>query len=220
MTLRQPVLSLLLGLRLRARWRQVNWRSHGVTALAAVAAFVAVQLWQTRDVPAGPAPDFRLPLLPLAGSAAHPAGQPPLGFNAVTAAAVTVEGRDSASIGLTEWRAAHPGRAVAVHLWSDWCPFCKAEAASVSRVAADWPVLTVASRSGDAARVARYMAQQGWTWTTAVDPHGDVARRYGLPMVPVWLVVDPQGRISSVATGYTTELGMRARLWWAQQNPM
>ncbi|GAB4090010.1 thioredoxin domain-containing protein [Hydrogenophaga soli] len=219
MTLRQPVRSPLPGSGLRARWRQVNWCSHGVTALTAVVAWVAVQLWQTRDVPAGPAPDFRLPLLPQAGSAAHPAGQATLGLNAVTAT-VTAEGRGPASISLAKWRAAHPGRAVAVHLWSDWCPFCKAEASSVSRVAADWPVLTVASRSGDAARVARYMAQQGWTWTTAVDPHGDVARRYGLPMVPVWLVVDPQGRISSVATGYTTELGMRARLWWAQQNPM
>lgn len=220
MTPRQPVRSPLPGSGLRARWRQVNWRSHGVTALTAVAAFVAVQLWQTRDVPAGPAPDFRLPLLPQAGSAAHPAGQATLGLNAVTATAVTAEGRGPASISLAEWRAAHTGRAVAVHLWSDWCPFCKAEASSVSRVAADWPVLTVASRSGDTTRVTRYMAQQGWTWTTAVDPQGEVARRYGLPMVPVWLVVDPQGRISSVATGYTTELGMRARLWWAQHNPI
>jgi hypothetical protein len=29
------------------------------------------------------------------------------------------------------------------------------------------------------------------------------------------VVVDADGNIRSVATGYTTELGMRARLWWA-----
>lgn len=198
--------------RLSERLRRVPWRTHLGTALVAVAAFVAVQLWQTRDAPVGPAPDFRLPLLPQATAAADAAARRPQGPGVATA----VDGHGTASISLAEWRAAHPGQAVAVHLWSDWCPFCKAEASSVSRVAADWPVLTVASRSGDAAQVARHMAMQGWTWTTVVDPRGDVARRYGLPMVPVWLVVDPEGRISSVATGYTTELGMRARLWWAQ----
>lgn len=180
--------------RLTERLRQVRWRAHLGSALVALGVFVGVQAWQTRDVPTGAAPDFSLPLAAPAG-AGGPHGQ---------------------AIRLSEWRATHPGQAVAVHLWSDWCPFCRAEASSVSRVAADWPVLTVASRSGDATQVARTLTQQGWAWTTAVDPHGDVARSYGLPMVPVWLVVDPQGRISSVATGYTTELGMRARLWWAQ----
>ena len=89
------------------------------------------------------------------------------------------------------------------------------EESSVTRVAADWPVLTVATRSGQAAQVARYMVQRQLPWVAVVDPAGDVSKAYGLSAVPAWVVLDAQGHIRSVATGYTTELGMRARLWWA-----
>lgn len=173
-----------------------SWRSHLSTLAVALAAMVAVQAWQTRDAPRGVAPAFSALLV----------------ANGAAPAMLAADGH----IGLDEWRAAHPGRAVAVHIWSDWCPFCRAEENSVTAVAADWPVLTVASRSGDAAQVTRWMAQRGLNWATAIDPAGQVARTYGLAVVPAWVVVAPDGHISSVATGYTTELGMRARLWWAQ----
>ena len=188
------------------RWAQAlrrDWRSHLGSVLVAVAAFSAVQWWQTQDAPRGAAPDFTLPLQRTAAGLQAAAG------------AVAADG----VVSLHEWQQAHPGRAVAVHIWSEWCPFCKAAESSVTRVAADWPVLTVAARSGDANQVARFMTQRGLNWVTGLDPSGDVGRRYGLTMVPVWLVVAPDGRISSVAPGYTTELGMRARLWWAQYSP-
>lgn len=181
--------------------RGIRWRSHLATGVAALAAVVAVQWWQTRHAPTGAAPDFNLFLQPTAAA------------QRVAQGAVAADGL----VSLAEWRAAHPGRAVAVHLWSDWCPFCQTEESSVSRVAADWPVLTVAARSGGAAQVQRVLQQRGLDWVVGLDPDGTVGRAYGLAMVPVWIVVAPDGHLSSVATGYTTELGMRARLWWAQQ---
>lgn len=87
----------------------------------------------------------------------------------------------------------------------------------MTAVAQDWPVLTVAARSGSGAKVAQFMAQRGLNWpTTVVDPNGEVGQRFGMAMVPVWVVLNPNGHISSVSAGYTTELGMRARLWLAQ----
>lgn len=174
-----------------------SWRSHLGTVLVALAAMLAVNAWQTRHVPSGPGPEFTLPV------SIGPGAPPVAGVGQGT------------GLGLAQWRAAHPGRAVAIHIWSDWCPFCKAEEGSVTRVAADWPVLTVASRSGDVAQVSRFMAQRGLPWVASLDPKGEVSKAYGLGAVPAWVVLDANGHIRSVATGYTSELGMRARLWWA-----
>lgn len=176
---------------------KATWRSHLLTVAVALTAMWAVNTWQTRHAPSGPAPDFTAPLM-WGPVAKVPAGMP-----------------DGHPLSLNEWRSAHPGQPVALHIWAEWCPFCKMAESSVTRVAADWPVLTVASRSGDAAQVKRFMAQRGLPWAASVDPRGDISKTYRLSAVPAWVVLDAEGRISSITTGYTTELGMRARLWWA-----
>lgn len=175
-----------------------KWRSHLTTLAVFVVAVAAVELWRTRDVPAGLAPEFVL--------------------QAVTgpAAPQAIQAMAGQTVSLAQWRAGHPGGPVAVHIWAEWCPYCKLEEAAVTRVSADWPVLTVAYRSGDGPQVARVMAQRQLPWVAAVDPGGTVMTAYGLSVVPAWIVLDASGHISSVATGYTTEWGMRARLWWAQ----
>lgn len=179
------------------RWTQ-NWKSHLGTVLVAIVAFSAVQLWQTRNAPQGMAPDFTLLLLPAAANAAS-ADPAPAGF-----------------VSLALWRKAHPGQAIAIHVWADWCPICRAEESSVSSVGQDWPVLTIATQSSEGPKLQRYKAQRGLDWVTALDPEGQIGRLYGLGGVPAWIVVAPDGDISSVTMGYTTELGMRVRLWWAQ----
>lgn len=166
-----------------------NWRAHALTLLLLVGVVLGINAWQTRHVPAGAAPVFQAEL-------AGPADTPPLTLEA--------------------WRARHPGRAVALHFWADWCPICRAEEGSVSAVQQDWPVLTVAMRSGDAARVARVLQQRELPWLTAVDADGSLAAAYGLKAVPAWIVLDAQGRIRHASVGYTPELGMRMRLWLAQ----
>ncbi len=172
-----------------ALWRWLtDWRSHAGTLLLILAVGWGVNAWQTRHIPSGPAPAFSAPL----------AGAP-------------------TEISLDAWRAQHPGRAVALHVWAEWCPICRMEEGSVSAVQQDWPVLTIAMRSGDAARVARELNARGLPWLTAVDADGSLAARYGLKAVPAFIVLDADGHIRHAAVGYTTEAGMRLRLWLAQR---
>jgi thiol-disulfide isomerase/thioredoxin len=149
-----------------------------------LAVFLAIQAWQQRDVPAGPAP--------------------------VTVGTLA----DGLSFDLSAWRARHPGRPVALHFWAEWCPICATEEGSVSSVAADWPVMTVAMQSGSADQVARHLKDKGLAWPALVDSDGHIAAAYGLKGVPAFIVIDRQGVIRSVSVGYTSELGMRLRLWW------
>jgi len=183
------LLRLGAGLRTWAwNWLR-NWRSHALTLLVLLAIVLGVNAWQTRDMPHGLAPAFSAPL----------AGAP----------ADTL-------IVLDEWRARHPGRAVALHFWAEWCPICKLEEGSVSSVQADWPVLTIAMRSGPPPQVARVLNQRALPWLAAVDADGSLSARYGLKAVPAFVVLDAGGELRYAAAGYTTELGMRVRLWLAQ----
>lgn len=150
---------------------------------------LAVHLWQTRHVPSGPAPDFSAPAV------AAPAGT---------------------TLSLAQWRAAHPGKPVALNFWAEWCPVCRLEQDNVSRVASRWPVLTVALRSGDAAAVQRELARRGLPWPSVVDPHGEIAAAYGVSAVPAFIVIDAEGRIRASSVGYTTKPGLWLRLLWAR----
>ncbi|MDO5289014.1 MAG: redoxin domain-containing protein [Pseudomonadota bacterium] len=149
---------------------------------------LGVHVWQTRHVPSGMAPDFQ---------------------------AQAVSAQPQAQLSLAQWRAAHAGRPVALHFWAEWCGVCRLEQHNITRVGSDWPVLTVAMRSGNAEAVRSVLAQRGLDWATVIDPQGALARQYGLGAVPALVVLRPDGRMAAVSVGYTTELGMRLRLWWA-----
>lgn len=157
----------------------------GVELLVFAAVFLLVQAWQQRDIPSGPAPQTG-------------------GWLA-----------DGQAFCLNDWRERNPGKAVALHFWAEWCPICRTEEGSVSSVAEDWPVISVAMQSGKADAVNAYLKQNGLTWTTLIDDTGRISGEYGLKGVPAFVVIDADGEIRSVSTGYTTELGMRLRLWWA-----
>lgn len=166
-----------------SRWRRVG--SHLLTVLLVLSVVVAVNVWRTRDAPAGMAP-------PIVGVLAS--GQ---------------------QITLDEFRAQHAGRPVALYFWAEWCPVCRAEAHVVTRVMKDYPVLTIAMQSGSVAEVTQVLQKRELDWPTLVDADGAITRQYGLPGVPGLVLLDKQGMIRFVEVGYTTEIGLRLRLWWA-----
>lgn len=115
--------------------------------------------------------------------------------------------------------AALRGRPVLVHFWATWCRICALEQASIQAIARDWPVLTVATQSGDAAAVRAYQAEHGLELPVLVDEDGSLARAYGVRGVPASFVLDRDGRIRHVEVGYTSETGLRLRLWLAARGP-
>lgn len=150
---------------------------------------LGAQAWQARGVPNGLAPDVKLVIL-------QPNGVPTQST-------------------LQQWRALHPGQPLALHFWADWCPICRTEENSITRVSADWPVLTVAMQSGPPVEVSRVLQQRGLPWSGGVDEHGQATRAFGFQAVPAFVVVDAEGYLRTPTVGYTTEIGMRLRLWWA-----
>lgn len=164
-----------------------RWRRWVLEGLIFIALLGAFQLWQTRNAPRGPAPLF--------------AGQ-------------TVAGE---AFDLTRWRQQHPGQAGLIYFWSEWCGICRTTAGSVANLAEDWPVITVAMQSGPPGKVAETMRERDYRWPTLADPEAEIFRQYGFRGVPAFVVIDPSGEIRSISLGYTSEIGLRLRLWWASR---
>jgi alkyl hydroperoxide reductase subunit AhpC len=110
----------------------------------------------------------------------------------------------------------HPQQAVLVHFWATWCPVCRAEQGNIAAIAAGNPnVITVAMQSGKSEEVIRHMNEQGIYFPVLNDADGRIARAWGVHAVPASFIIAPDGKIQFVEVGYTTEVGLRLRLWWA-----
>ena len=120
-----------------------------------------------------------------------------------------VELLDGARFELSEFS----GKPVLLHFWATWCPVCALQEGSVESIAQDYPVVTIASWSEGEAAVKQHMQENGLTFPVMLDDSGQLARAFGLKGVPASFILSPNGEIAYVETGYTTEAGLRFRLW-------
>ncbi|MFA6901782.1 MAG: protein disulfide oxidoreductase [Gallionellaceae bacterium] len=111
---------------------------------------------------------------------------------------------------------ARPAQPVLVHFWATWCPICRAEQGSIESLAHDNPnVITVAMQSGNSSAVQKYMSEQAVSFPVINDADNQISARWGVQAVPASFIVDTEGNIRYVEIGYTTEIGLRIRLWLA-----
>ncbi|BBX37288.1 hypothetical protein MMAG44476_25714 [Mycolicibacterium mageritense DSM 44476 = CIP 104973] len=87
------------------------------------------------------------------------------------------------------------GRPAVLWFWTPWCPFCNAEAPSVSQVAAANPQVTfvgVAARS-DVAAMQAFVDKYHLNFTNLNDAYGSIWARYDVPWQPAYVFYRPDG---------------------------
>lgn len=99
-----------------------------------------------------------------------------------------------------------------IYFWAEWCGVCAMMRDAVSAVSADYPLLTVALRSGSDSDVGRYLQQKQLPWSVINDQQGRIAESYGVKAVPALFFTDRDGNIVFTSVGYTSEWGLRLRL--------
>ena len=104
---------------------------------------------------------------------------------------------------------------VLVHFWATWCKICQFEHSSIQSIAEDYPVLSVASQSGGERQVKRFMQEQGLNFPVLLDESGEMFKRWGGVGFPTSFIVNEENEIEFVEAGFTTELGLRLRLFLA-----
>lgn len=106
-------------------------------------------------------------------------------------------------------------RPVLLHFWASWCPVCKLEQSNIENISKDHPVITVAMQSGDNHELNEFMREEKLSFNVINDNDGILSRRYNIKGVPVTFIINQANKIEFVEVGYTTELGLRMRMWWA-----
>lgn len=109
----------------------------------------------------------------------------------------------------------YQGRPMLLHFWATWCSICKMEENSIDSISEDYEVITVAMNSGNDMEVTAYLEEQALSFPVVVDENGTIAERFGVRGVPTSFIIDPDANIEFTEVGFTTELGLRMRLWLA-----
>jgi thiol-disulfide isomerase/thioredoxin len=87
------------------------------------------------------------------------------------------------------------GKPAVLWFWTPWCPFCNAEASSVSAVAAANPAVTfvgVAARS-DTGAMQNFVDRYHLGFTNLNDADGSIWARYNVPWQPAYVFYRPDG---------------------------
>jgi len=117
---------------------------------------------------------------------------------------------DGSPVSLHEFR----GQPLLLQFWATWCPVCSMEQGSIDAVARDYAVLSVALDELPAEEIDKWMSEKGVSYAVVRDPSGQISGLFGVQGVPTSMILDASGTIRFVEVGYTTELGLRLRLWW------
>ncbi|WP_084191121.1 protein disulfide oxidoreductase [Methylomarinum vadi] len=100
-----------------------------------------------------------------------------------------------------------------IYFWAEWCGICNMMKGSMDEVLRDYPGITVAVRSGDDGAVTSYLRQHGLQWPVVNDTDGEIAGHYGVKGVPALFFIGGDGDIWLTSVGFSSELGIRFRLW-------
>lgn len=105
-------------------------------------------------------------------------------------------------------------RPILVHFWATWCPVCKLEQSNIENISKDYSTITIAMQSGDDEELKHFMQQENLSFNVINDNSGFLSQKYNIRGVPISFIVNQENKIEFVEVGYTTELGLRLRLWW------
>lgn len=101
------------------------------------------------------------------------------------------------------------GKVTLVSFWATWCIPCKKEIKIVREKMAGWKeqadfnYLTISEDDSRAtAQVKSYAKSQGWDFPYYQDPNGDLKRSLNFQNVPFTIIVDKEGKIAHMQSGY------------------
>lgn len=109
------------------------------------------------------------------------------------------------------------GKPLLVYFWAEWCPICKMVDSKIDAIAKDYAVITISSWPESYEAVTTYLQEQSLQMPVIVDINGQWAAAYGIRGVPASFIIDQNGVIQFMESGYTTETGLRLRLWWLEK---
>lgn len=102
-----------------------------------------------------------------------------------------------------------------LYVWAEWCGFCRHTSPAIERLhRSGHRVVSVAMQSGSDAQVHAYMREHGLSFPVVNDPDGAISQSLGAHVTPTIAII-AAGRMRLATSGWTSEYGLRLRLWLA-----
>ena len=115
------------------------------------------------------------------------------------------------SVALQDYR----GKVLLLHFWATWCSICNLEQDSIQSISQDYPLVSIALDSGNAQEIQAYFRKKSLDYPTLADENKLISQLYGVNVVPTSFIIDRDGNIAFTETGFTSEWGLRLRLWYS-----
>lgn len=133
------------------------------------------------------------------------------GHLAGPAPAFALVGLDGREVSLADLK----GKPTLLAFWAPWCGVCRTESPNLSwvqkLVGSRARVISVASAWEQVGQVQAYVQQQGVDYPVLLDGVG-LSRAFNVEAFPTVYFLDDAGNIKGSVVGYTTTLGLLARL--------
>ncbi|MBT1714788.1 protein disulfide oxidoreductase [Enterobacter dykesii] len=106
-------------------------------------------------------------------------------------------------------------RPLLIYVWATWCSICRYTTPSVNKLAKEGGnVVSIAMRSGDNAKLARWVEKKQLKMPVINDENGALSQQWQVSVTPT-LVIVSKGNVVSTTTGWTSYWGLKLRMWWA-----
>ncbi|MGM8885483.1 protein disulfide oxidoreductase [Psychrobacter sp. 1U2] len=101
-----------------------------------------------------------------------------------------------------------------VYFWGTWCPICTYTSPTIDKLAAagNYPVVTVAIKSGSDQELQNYMQQNNFDFTTVNDEDGAIFADWQGQVTPSYVVLK-EGEMTQGLTGIQPLWSLKLRLW-------
>lgn len=109
------------------------------------------------------------------------------------------------------------GKKTLLLFWAPWCTVCHAESHNIKAIKAAYKdeinLVSIALAYEDRADVQAFIDKHQVDYPVLLG-HNQTQRSYQISAFPTLYILDEQGRVEDALVGYTTELGIRLRLWF------
>ena len=101
-------------------------------------------------------------------------------------------------------------RPLLIYVWATWCSICR----YTTPAEEGGNVVSIAMRSGDDAKLARWVEKKQLKMPVINDENGALSQQWQVSVTPT-LVLVSKGNVVSTTTGWTSYWGLKVRMWWA-----
>ncbi|WP_259404239.1 protein disulfide oxidoreductase [Pseudoalteromonas sp. SG45-1] len=101
-----------------------------------------------------------------------------------------------------------------VYFWGTWCPICSINSPAINELANEnkYPVVSIAIKSGSDQELHDYLNEQGYSFSTVNDQHGEIFSDWQGQVTPSYIILK-DNKMTQGLTGIQPLWSLKLRLW-------